>query len=106
MDKDKATIPTIAPSEYTTTSRIIFKGPCVVKCVHVAAEGANAACQVYDGLNTQGKLKARIDALSGTSEVWLPGDGTDFDQGIYIAVNAATTHVTVTFLPESRKDFI
>lgn len=103
---DKVTLPEVSPSDYTNTSRLILSGPCIVRAVHIAADGANADCQVYDGFNTSGKLKAHLEVLSGTSYTWRPGNGTDFDQGIYIAVNASTTKVTVTFDPESRKDFI
>jgi len=103
---DKVTLPIVAPSEYTNTSRLIHSGPCVVKCVHIAGDGVNGDCQVYDGLSTSGQMKAHLEALSGTSYTWRPGEGTDFDFGIYIVVNAATTKVTVTYIPLSRKAFI
>lgn len=106
MDNGKVKMPMIAPSEYMNTSRIIHKGPCIVRSVHIAGDGANADCQVYDGLNNLGRLKAHLEVLSGTSYTWRPGEGTDFDYGLYIAVNAATTKVTATFVPESRKRFI
>ena len=93
----------VSPSEYTATSRLIHSGPCVVKSVHVAADGAAGDCQIYDGVNNLGVLKAHVEVLSGTSYTWRPGDGTDFDFGIYIAVNASTTKVTVTFKPISPK---
>jgi len=102
----KTDIPKIAKSEYTNTSRIIHPGPCIVKNVTIAGDGANGDCQVYDGFNTSGTLKAHLEVLSGTTFSWQPGEGTDFDQGIYIEVNAATTKVTITYNPESRKDFI
>lgn len=100
------TIPEIAPSEYADSSRLIHSGPAIVKSVHIAADGADGDCQVYDGVNSSGTPKAHLEALSGTSYTWKPGDGTDFDFGIYLAVNASTTKVTVTFVPESRKAFI
>jgi len=106
MTEKVVTLPEVSASDYTNTSRLIHSGPCIVRSVHIAADGANGDCQVYDGLNTSGNLKAHLEALSGTSYNWRPGDGTDFDYGIYIAVNAATTKVTVTFVPESRKAFI
>ena len=93
----------IARSDYTNTSRVLFVGPCVVTNVHLGADGAQADCQVYDGVNAQGELKAHIEALSGTSFDWDPHDGVDFNYGIYIAVNAATSKVTVTFSPRTRK---
>lgn len=100
------TIPEVSASEYTNTSRLMHSGPCIVRAVHVGACGANGYCRVYDGLNTEGKLKAYMPVLDGTSYNWLPGDGTDFDYGIYIVVSAVTDHVTVTYIPESRKAFI
>jgi len=105
MDK-VVTLPLIGTSEYTSSSRVIHKGPCIVKAVHVAADGVPGVCQVYDGLNDLGVLKAWIEGYQGMSYTWRPGDGTDFDLGIYIAVDAATTKVTVTYIPESWKDFI
>ena len=106
MTEKVVTLPVIATSEYTNSSRLIYSGPCIVKAVHVAGDGANGDCQVYDGLNNLGTLKAHLEVLSGTTFAWLPGEGTDFDHGIYIAVNASTTKVTVTYIPESRKAFI
>lgn len=99
-------LPKIGTSIYTTSNRIIHKGPCIVLAVHVAGDGANGDCQVYDGESTNDDQKAHIEVLSGTSYAWRPGQGTDFDKGIYIAVNASTTKVTVTFIPESRDKFI
>lgn len=106
MGEDKVTLPTVAPSEYTNTSRVIHLGPCIVKSVHVAATGAAAGCDVYDGESIKGKLKAHIEVLSGTSYTWRPGDGTDFDRGIYIDAMNVQSEVTVTFIPESPKEFI
>ena len=103
---DKSISTAVAPSVYTNASRVLHKGPCIVLAVHVAGDGANGDCQVYDGDSALGELKAHIEALSGTSYTWRPGVGTDFDNGIYLAVNAATTKVTVTYIPESRKSFI
>ena len=106
MTDKVVTLPVIAPSDYTNSSRLIHSGPCIVKAVHVAEKGTKGNCQVYDGVNDSGKLKAHIEVLKGNNYTWRPGDGTDFDQGLYIAVNDANTMVTVTFIPESRKAFI
>ncbi len=101
--RDKVELPKIAPSEYTNTSRLIHSGPCIVKSVHLAGDGEAADCQVYDGLNSSMKLKAHLEVTSGKSYTWRPGDGTDFDYGIYIAVSGTGAKVTATFIPESRK---
>lgn len=106
VDEKKPTLPTVAPSDYTNTSRLIFSGPCIVKSVHLAGDGENADCQVYDGANEKGEQKVHIEVLSGTSYIWRPGDGTDFDYGLYIKVSGSGAKVTVTYIPESRKHFI
>lgn len=103
---EKVELPRIAPSEYTTTSRLIHSGPCIVKSVHVSCAVAGGNCSVYDGVNTSGNFKAYMALTANTSYTWRPGDGTDFDYGLYISVNAATTRVTVTYIPESWKSFI
>lgn len=106
MGKDEVTLPEVAPSDYTNTSRLIHSGPCIVKAVHCAADGDNVWCKIYDGLNTSGKLKAFIKCAEDFSYTWRPGDGTDFDFGIYIEVVSDKAMVTVTYIPESRKAFI
>lgn len=93
-------------SDYTNVNRIIHKGPCIVKDVHVTSGVGAGYCYVLDGVNAQGKYKARLYVLESTSYTWKPGVGTDFEDGIYIIVNDAQTWVTVTYEPESRKGFI
>jgi len=100
------TIPEIAPSEYTATSRLIHSGPCIVKCVHVAATRMGYNVYVYDGKSDKGTLKAVLRPSQDGSYTWRPGDGTDFDYGIYIKFEGSYNHVTVTYIPESRKAFI
>lgn len=87
--------------EYTHISRCLCVGPCIVRCVMLAGDGANADCQVYDGVNAQGKLKAHIESLSGTTFHIDPPGGVLFRNGLYVAVNAATAKVTATFEPVS-----
>lgn len=91
-------------SEYTNTSRCLHIGPLKICCVMLAGDGANADCQVYDGVNAKGELKAHVEALSGTTFAWGTGLGVTFNTGLYIAVNASTAKVTATFAPVSRKD--
>lgn len=90
-------------SDHTSTSRVIYLGPCVVRDVTIAGDTANAACQVYDGESASDELKLHIEALSDMSCSWSPPGGVLFNKGIYIAVNASTSHVTVTYEPVSRK---
>lgn len=106
MGKEQVKLPLIGHSEYTNANRLIHSGPCIVKSVHISAAGANSYCHVYDGLNAKGKFMAHVEALSGSSYTWRPGDGTDFDLGLYIVVSVSNAKVTVTYIPESRKNFI
>lgn len=89
-------------AEYTNTSRRIHLGPCVVKSVHIAGDGEAADAQVYDGQSAKDRKVAHLEVLQATSYTWTPGDGADFDNGIYIAVSGSGAKVTVTYTPESR----
>lgn len=89
----------LAISRYFVSSEVVYKGPCIVKSVHIAGDGANGDCAIYDGIGTKGELKAHLEVLSGTSYNWVPGDGVLFRFGIYQIGNATTTKVTVTYIP-------
>jgi len=106
MSDDKVTLPQVAPSDYTNTSKLIHSGPCIVKAVHTSSKNTNQEVCVYDGLNDKGALKARLRPSLYSSDNWRPGGGTDFDYGLYITVSSSDTYVTVTYIPESRKAFI
>lgn len=90
-------------TEYTYESGRIYAGRAIVESVTLAAEGADGYCQIYDGEDANGKQKAHLTALSGTTVNWQPGRGARFDRGIYIAVNAVTTKVSITYTPVSDK---
>ncbi len=93
-----------ARSDYTNTSRVIHKGPLEICCVLLAADGNNEDCQIYDGENANGEFKSHLESLSGTSFTWGPGLNVKFNNGLYIAVRSATSKVTVTYRPLSRKE--
>jgi len=106
MTERVVTIPMIAHSEYTDSSQLIHSGPCIVKNVHCSyGVAGSGTAKVYDGLNNNGLLKAKIITFATSSSEWNPGDGTDFDYGIYVELDANIA-VTVTYIPESRKAFI
>lgn len=95
-----------AHAQLTNKSRIIHKGPCLVTAFSVAGAGADGTADIYDGESTSGEHKCRVSVLNGTTFHWCLPNPVDFDKGLYIAVNAATTYVTVCFIPESWKKFI
>ena len=96
---DKRKLSDAGRTEYVSASGKVYEGSCIVESVHVAGDGAAADCQVYDGENVKAEQKAHIEALSGTTFCWCSGGGSRFDHGIYVAVNAATTKVSITFFP-------
>lgn len=102
MGKKDAEIPNNA-IEYTNASKTLFVGPCIVKCVMLAGDGANADCQVYDGVTYTETQRSHIEALSGTTHNFEPPGGVLFRKGLYIAVNANTSKVTAVFEPVDPK---
>lgn len=90
-------------SEFTDVSRVIHTGPVKVCCVTLAADGAAADCQIYDGESSNGRQVTHIEALTGTTFGWGPGVGVEFHNGIYVVCSSTAAKVTVTFEPLSRK---
>lgn len=95
----------ISHAELVNASGIIHKGPCLITGFSVADDAVNGVANLYDGLNTSGKHKCQIAVLAHTSFSWPITHPVDFDNGIYITVGAATTYVTICYIPESRADF-
>ena len=95
-----------AHAELTNTSRVIHRGPCLITAFSVTGDGAAGEADIYDGVNALGEHKCRINVLSGTLFSWPIPNPVDFDNGIYIVVDAATMFVTVCYIPESWKDFV
>ena len=96
-------IPMFTEATHTTANIIITKGPCLVTGVLVSGHGASAEGVVYDGLNTNGEIKAHLDAISGTTFSWNHSSPCRFQNGIYVTVDANTTHVTVSYINLARK---
>lgn len=95
-----------AHAQLTNTSRIIHRGPCLVTAFSVAGDGAAGEADIYDGESDRGEHKCKVTVPNGTTFHWCLPNPVDFDKGIYIEVNAATTFVTVCYIPESWKHFI
>lgn len=99
-------LPQVAHSKMYNASQVVYIGPCILVSVLISGDGAAGDCDVYDGTNSNEERKCHLEVPSGESFQWSPGQGTDLDKGIYLAVNAATTFVTITWIPESWKEFI
>jgi len=106
MANVKGTLLHPAHAEITNASRVIHKGPCLVTGFCVAGDGAAGVANLYDGENDLGEHKCRITVLDSTTFEWSLTHPVDFDKGIYIDVNAATTFAMVSYIPESWKDFV
>lgn len=96
----------IGITKYASASMLLHKGPCIVKALHISNGATAGDVKVYDGENAKGELKAHFDMNTVLCYLWRPGDGTDFNYGIYIAISSATTRVSMTYIPESRKNYI
>jgi len=99
-------IPYPAHAVCVNASGIIFKGPCLVSAITVTGDGATAAVEVYDGTSDTGELKFKLNCLQNTTFNEILMHPTDFDRGIYVKVNAATTYVTIQYIPENPKYFL
>ena len=102
----KKFLPPVAHCKYFNASQIVHKGACLVCAVTVSAITNPGSVLVYDGVNATGELKARIEVLAGTTFGLCLGRPTDFDKGIYIAVDAITTFCTIQWIPESMGEYV
>ncbi len=106
MSKSEEVRLTISHAELVNASGIVHRGPCLITGFSVTGHGAAGVADLYDGENAHGDHKCRVAVLSGTTFEWDIVHPVDFDKGIYIAVDLATTYVTICYIPESRKDFV
>lgn len=85
--------------EMRNVTGLVYDGPCVLHSASISGDGANADCDLYDGLSTTGRRRLHLEVLSGTSFDKHFRHGAIVDQGLYLVVNAATTFVTVEYTP-------
>ena len=93
---------TVSHAELVTVNGCVHKGPCLITGIVVGDNAVNGVANLYDGENALGRHKFHIAVLAHTSFSWPIVHPVDFDDGIYITVGAATTHVTVCYIPLSR----
>lgn len=86
-------------TELVTASRVVHRGPALVVALSMSGSGATPDGQVYDGVNANGVEK--IDLRCVINETVSPrlGPGIMCYTGIYVAVDAVTTYLTITYYP-------
>lgn len=84
-------------------SQILHKGPCLISGVGVTGDGAAAEIDIYDGVNDKAEHKLKVMCLDGTTFSINAIDRPQFNYGIYIKVNAATTFGYVIWVPQERE---
>lgn len=85
--------------EMTNSDRVMFRGPCLVSFIFVGSDGVAAQVDIYDGDSTLGEHKFRVNVIADDSKpISLPYP-TDFDKGVFVDVNAATTFVSIQIHP-------
>ncbi|KKN14347.1 hypothetical protein LCGC14_0997060 [marine sediment metagenome] len=83
---------------------IVHIGPCSLISATIAGNGANAQCDIYDGVDANGKVVTHLEALDNTTF------HADLDahpilyRGIYLDVNATTTEMTIEWIPLTVKE--
>jgi len=86
-------------SKMVNVNTVILVGPCIVGCITIAGDGAVGDCDIYDGENAQAERKYHLETVAGITAVGTAGSLKKFEHGIYVVVNAATTFVTVEYIP-------
>lgn len=77
----------------------IHIGPCVVGNVTITSTDGNGLVSVYDGLNNLAERKFCLACIANTSFPTGAAQHHDFKHGIYVEINDATTHATITYYP-------
>ena len=93
-------------SKMVNSSGVVYLGKAEIAGITIIGNGAAAVVDIHDGENTKMEKRYRLVTADGTSfsVPFLKVD--DFDYGIYVTVNAATTFVMIQYLPVSKEQFI
>ncbi len=84
---------------FLNASRAVHSGPALIVGFVISGSGADPDAQIYDGLNTNGRQIMDIRVLQNLGHSNNIRDGIECLTGIYVAVDAATTYVTILFYP-------
>lgn len=85
-----------------TSSQLVYDGPVAVSGLILSGDGANADAQIYDGVNSQGKEVVHLEAKSGETTPVPFSKPMFLERGLYVAVNATTSKLTVLYQIISR----
>lgn len=93
----------IPRTDYGNTSKTLHKGLALIIGATLAADGAVADMQVYDGVDTNGQQKLHIEAYTANTAHIVPAGPILCEEGIHVVVNAATSKWTLQYIPITRK---
>lgn len=88
--------------EKFTVSSIVSMGACYLLAVSVSSDGAAGEVDLYEGLNTAGRHIVKVKAADGETEGFVLRIPQPLEHGLYIVVNATTTHATVQWSPAPK----
>ena len=80
-------------------SQGVHIGPCVVGNVAITSTTGTGLVKVYDGLNALAEEKFVLACIQDTTFATGAAQDHDFKHGIYITVDAATTHAMISYYP-------
>ena len=83
-------------------SQIIWKGPCLLSGIGVTGDGAIGEIDIYDGENDNAPHKIKIKCISNTTFSMNAIHDPQFNNGIYVKVNAVTSFGWVIFIPQDK----
>lgn len=87
-----------------SVSRCIYKGPALITGLSVSGTAATPDAQVLDGENSNGEIKIDLRVIQDESFSPNLGEGIFCERGIYVAVDASTTLLTVVYQPVQYKE--
>lgn len=85
------------------TSQLLYKGPCLICGIGITGDGANGEIDIYDGVNDSAEHKMKLKCLDSTTHSINTTYPIQFNYGIYVKVNATTTHSYIYWIPQERE---
>ncbi len=86
-------------TEIVAVSGCVYKGPALITGLSITGTAATPDGQILDGVNSNGTEKIDLRVIQDESFSPSIGGGIFCEKGIYAAVDASTTKLSITFYP-------
>ncbi len=88
---------------HTTENRIIHTAPVAIHGILLTTASAPGVCQIHDGHDANAPIVFRLETDANPTVSLIVNTPVLLSRGMFVQVDAATTHVTVMFEPIPRK---